>query len=105
MQAVRRNFPHLDHFLNAYMHQDWQIYGETLENVVAIYVEDVSSDDVALLHDEISEFLSTQEDLSEPAYRQLYPNSVLPSGWGMTVQRWLEFVDELAVQRVPSFRF
>lgn len=103
MQAVHQRFSHLDHFLNAYMHQDWRIYGETLEDVVTAYVEDTSSDDIALLHAEISEFLSNPNDLTEPAYRQLYPNSALPSGWNMNVRSWLSLVDELATQRAPSF--
>lgn len=103
MQTVHQRFPHLDHLLNAYMHQDWQIYGETLEDVVAAYAEDTSSDDIALLHAEIGEFLSNQNNLTEPAYCQLYPNSALPSGWGMSVRSWLSLVDDLATQRAPSF--
>ena len=71
MQIVHRNCPHLGHFLNAYMHQDWQIYGKTLESVVAAYIEDTPPDDIAMLHAEIDDLLNGHDELTEAAYHQL----------------------------------
>jgi CdiI immunity protein len=96
MSALRDKLPHLDHFLNAYMHQDWQIFGNTIEAVIAAYAEDTSAEEVYALRDEIAMLLEAEGDRIEPAYHSLYPNSVLPSGWGMTAQQWLRRVAELA---------
>jgi hypothetical protein len=42
MSDMRQPLPHLDEFLNGYMHQDWRIFGDTLEDVVAVYASDTS---------------------------------------------------------------
>lgn len=102
MAALRERLPHLDHFLDAYMHQDWQLFGDTLEAVVAAYAEDTSPEDAEALQGEIALLLAAVGDRVEPAYLALYPNGVLPSGWGMTVEQWLRRVAELAASHSLS---
>jgi hypothetical protein len=89
-------FPHLDHFLNAYMHQDWKLFGDSLESVVRGYAVDTSPHDVRQLKAEIDQFIASEGDNIEPDFHRLYPNSVLPSGWGMTAEQWLREVAKLA---------
>jgi hypothetical protein len=96
MAALRDRLPHLDHFLDAYMHQDWRLFGDTLEAVVAAYAEDTSPGDVGALRSEIALLLAAFGNRVEPIYLALYPNGVLPSGWGMTVEQWLRRIAQLA---------
>lgn len=100
MAALRDVLPHLDHFLDAYMHQDWRLFGETLEAVVATYVEDTSPNDASALRDEIAFLLRAIPDRIEVAYHVLYSNSALPAAWGMTAEQWLRRVAQLAAERV-----
>lgn len=102
MAALHNELPHLDNFLNAYMHQDWDLCGDTLEAVVAAYAQDTSAEDAGALRDEIALFLEAEGDRVEAAYSALYPNSVLPSGWGMTARQWLGRVAELAMAHSPA---
>jgi hypothetical protein len=102
MAALRDMLPHLDHFLDAYMHQDWRIFGETLEAVVAAYAEDTSPADAGALRDEIALLLRAIPDRIEVAYHVLYPNSVLPAAWGMTVDQWLRRVAQFAADHASE---
>ena len=92
-------FPHLDHFLNAYMHQDWQLFGDTLEAVVGAYAADTYPEGADRLREEIDQFLRFEGVRLEADYPRLYPNSVLPSGWHMTAAEWLRWVARLAGNR------
>ena len=102
MAAPQDSFPHLDLFLNAYMHQDWRIFGETLEAVIAAYAEDTSPEEVAALRGEIARLIETEGDQLEVDWLRRYPNSVLPSGWDMTAQQWLRRISELATAHTPE---
>lgn len=97
MAALRDTLPRLDHFLDAYMHQDWRLFGDTLEAVVATYAEDTSAEDVSALREEIAMLLAAFGDRVEDVYHALYPNGVAPSGWGMTVEGWLRQVSQLTM--------
>lgn len=96
------NFPHLDHFLNAYMHQDWMLAGDTLATVLQTYVNDTSPDDVQALRSEIAAFVRHDGDAIETDYHRQFPNSVLPSGWNMQPDEWLNHVAQLAGEFVPT---
>jgi hypothetical protein len=96
MDALLSKFPHLDHFLNAYMHQDWRLSGDSLEAVLRTYAHDTSPSDVKQLRSEIEQFISAEGGNLEADYRKLYPNSVIPSGWHMTLRDWLLYVSRVA---------
>ena len=94
--SLAMRFPHLDHFLNAYMHQDWELFGDSLEDVVQTYASDTSPVEMQQLRDEIVQLLTVEGHRIETSYYALYPNSVMPSGWGMSVADWLTRVANLA---------
>jgi hypothetical protein len=91
------NFPHLDHFLNAYMHQDWMLFGDNLPAVLQTYAKDTSVSDVRALRTEIAAFVHDGID-----YHRRFPNSVLPSGWNMQPDEWLNHVAHLAADLTAS---
>ena len=92
MDSPAPRFPHLDHFLNAYMHQDWNLFGNSVEDVLRVYALDNSPEDLKRLEGEINDLIALEGDQLEIDYYRLYPNSVLPSGWHMTVREWLRYV-------------
>jgi hypothetical protein len=94
-------FPHLDHFLNACMHQDWRMYGDDLTAVVATYAADTPPDGAERLQAEIEQFLRSEGSRVETDYYQLYPNSALPSAWDTTAADWLRLIARLAGNPVP----
>jgi hypothetical protein len=85
----------MDHFLNAYMHQDWDLFGESLSTVVHTCIEQPSADDAAMLRSEIDEFIGMEKLDTEAAHYRSFPNCVLPSGWNMSVEQWLQQVSSL----------
>lgn len=87
--------PALDYFMNAYMHQDYALFGKTLPEVIKVYTSDASPDDVAQLKIEIAAFIKECGTDLESVYYSTYPNGVLPSGWGMSVKEWLLYVATL----------
>lgn len=99
MDAPVNQFPHLDYFLNAYMHQDWRLFGDSLEKVLDAFVDDSSPDDLNSLRAEILEFLVLKGNRVEADYHALYPNSILPSGWGLSVEDWLQQIADAVEKR------
>ena len=102
MSNPRQPLPHVDDFLNAYMHQDWRMYGDTLEDVVAVYAQDTSYDDLKALYDEINALLEFGGNWIDTHYRTIYPNSVLPQAWNMTPRQWLAHVANVAQELALS---
>ncbi len=96
MSMTITTFPRLDHFLNGYMHQDWALFGDSLQTVVAAFADDTSADDVRGLQADIAAFMRAEGSRLEFDFPSMFPNSVTPSGWGMTAGQWLTHVAGLA---------
>jgi hypothetical protein len=104
MNALHEKFPHLDHFLNAYMHQDWMLAGDSLQDVIHTYARENSPEDARELQVEIGDFITLRGKSLEADYYALFPNSVTPSGWNMKVDQWLCHVAELAGRSATVLR-
>jgi hypothetical protein len=101
METLDR-FPHLDQFLNGYMHQDWHLFGDSLQDVVLTYAQDTSPNDVINLQSEINEFIKLEGNKIEADYYRLFPNSVAPAGWDMKVDQWLHHVAGITARILPN---
>lgn len=104
MDARPDMFPHLTHFLDAYLHQDWDVDGETLEQVISAYVINSTPSDIVAFEHEIQQFLENDIEQTEVVYSSVYPNGVIPSAWDMTTAQWLRHIVALALERSPSAR-
>jgi hypothetical protein len=102
MDRELATFQHLDHFLNAYMHQDWDLFSESLSDVVHTYIAETSVGDAARLRSEIDEFISMHGLDLDAAFYRLFPNSALPSGWNMSVEQWLQQVSQITEAARPE---
>ncbi|MDR1968718.1 MAG: hypothetical protein LBQ32_08530 [Burkholderiaceae bacterium] len=89
-------FLHLDEFLGAWFHQDFDLMGDTLEEILEAY-RGVSTDEerAAVVHD-IDRFLALPEDNLDDVFDSTFdPGGVYLPGWGMSAREWLQRVREL----------
>lgn len=96
MSAQIERFPHLDQFVNGYLHQDWRLFGPTLEAVVETYADDTSCEDMTALGREIGEFVNSG---GAGMYSKWFPDAVSPAGWRMSPEHWLRHLADLAWQQ------
>jgi hypothetical protein len=95
MGAYLEAFPDLDHFMGAYMHQDWQLFGNTVEEVVARHVKVSDPDEAHGLKMDIKRFVSYKGNDLDREYERLFPGSVIPSAWDMSTREWLLWIERL----------
>ena len=77
------------------MHQDWKLFGSTLESVVQTYKNDVSEDEILHLQLDIKDIIADCGNNIETDFVIMFPNSVIPSGWDMTVEQWLLYICDI----------
>jgi hypothetical protein len=88
-------FPALRDFLG-YMSEDWDLFGDTLEAVVAYYVKGGSPEDARMVEADIKRFIDAKGNDLDQEYQRLFPDAAWPSGWNMTTRDWLLWIERLA---------
>jgi hypothetical protein len=82
-------FPELASFMGGWFHQDFDIHGESLEEVVAAFR---SEGDVALVRplvDDIDAFLATGEDGMEERFQDYFRPDIIPTAFRATTREFL----------------
>ncbi len=92
-------YPHLDNLFGSYFHQDFDLFGNTLKEIVATYREDTSPEEQEQTLKDIERFLKKNgpgtEQLSQ-ALEHTFKPGVIIEGWeGMNVKQWLEAIAQL----------
>ncbi len=87
-------YPHLDALLGGYFHQDFDIFGNTLAEILATYRQDASESErqgtVSDIHRFLAEFGQSDASLADALQRVFKPD-VIVEGWeGLTTRQWLE---------------
>ena len=95
MDMYLDTFPYLDHFLGAYMHQDWDIAEKTLEEVVARFVKVSDRDEAHGLKMDIKRFVAYKDPDLDREFERLFQPDIIPSGWGMSTREWLLWIERL----------
>ena len=100
--------PELEHLLQAYFHQDMDLYGDTPEAVLETYLAETPDHDVADLVKELERLLAqdlTERELDRVVFDDL-GSQFLPSACGFTMREWLTGLRRRALeylqQRRPS---
>jgi hypothetical protein len=90
-----KTFSHLDQLLGAWFHQDFDLVGDTLEEILETY-RSVSPDGrcAAVVRD-IDRFLALPGDTLNDKFDQTFKPDIDPAGWGMSAREWLQRVREL----------
>jgi hypothetical protein len=95
MDMYLEAFPYLEHFMGAYMHQDWQLFGNTVEEVVARHVKVSDPDAAHGLKMDIKRFLSYKGNDLDREFQRLFQPEIIPSAWEMSTREWLLWIERL----------
>jgi hypothetical protein len=93
-------YRHLNKLLMSYFHQDFDIYGNTLAEIMGVYREDFAPEDRAALAQEIRRFIEIHgpsETSILQALDRIFKPEVIIEGWeGLNAKEWLERIAQLA---------
>ena len=89
----KTEFPYLHYLLGAYFHQDFDVNGNTLEEIIAACRKDFSAKDIAGTVEDIRHFIAAYGDtdsrLAEEFVKIFHPD-IIAEGWeGLTTRQWL----------------
>jgi hypothetical protein len=88
----QQQFPELAAFMGGWFHQDFDIHGDSLEEVVAAFR---SESDVALVQplvDDIDAFLATGDDGMEERFQDYFRPDVIPTAFRATTREFLQAI-------------
>lgn len=89
------DFPELDHLMGGWFHQDYDLEGDTLEEVVAAYLAVASKPQRRALVDDIERFLRTARDV-DTDFQDTFQPDIIPTGFAPTTREFLEQIAALA---------
>jgi hypothetical protein len=89
-------FPYLFNLVGGWFHQDYDIEGNSLEEIVSSFKKGAPAEDVVGTRSDIRRFLRLYDgpDLQQ-AFVRLFEPGVLPAAWNMDLKQWLLKIDEL----------
>lgn len=93
--ASAEPYPHLRAFLGGWFNQDFDLAGETLEEIVSAYNAASSRADAQGVRSDIEAFMQDARDDLDDAFARTFRPDVDPHGWGMTTREWLARIRDL----------
>jgi len=96
--AGEKEFPHLWTLMGGTFHQDFDINGNTLEEIVGSFKRETDPEVWALTRRDIERFLAERPNDKQMIedFEQMFVPQVITEGWGgMTTRQWLIRVSEL----------
>jgi hypothetical protein len=87
-------FPDLADFMGGWFHQDFDINGETLEEIVAAYKASVREDYVERLREDIDRFLATGAAGMDERFQAMFEPDIIPTAFRPTTQEFLQAIRE-----------
>jgi len=89
-------YPYLNAFIGGWFHQDYDLDGETLEEIVGAFKRRSPERDWQVVITDIARFLKGRSDQQVAAdLPKLFQPEVGPVEWGMTPRDWLETLARL----------
>lgn len=88
----QQQFPELASFMGGWFHQDFDIHGDTLEEVVAAFKAESDAALVALLVADIDAFLVTGDDGMDDRFQEFFRPDIIPTSFRPTTRAFLEAV-------------
>lgn len=85
----QRQFPDLAAFMGGWFHQDFDIHGGTLEEVVAAFKAESDAALVAPLVDDIDAFLATGDEGMEERFQEFFRPDIIPTALRPTTREFL----------------
>jgi hypothetical protein len=94
------SYPELKQLFGAYLHQDYQLFGDTLEEVIETYIRDSSPGQCRQMLDEIARFRSEHSANLDTALATIHGTEFDPSLWGLTAESFLKLLESM-LQTAP----
>jgi len=94
-------FPDLADFMGGWFHQDFDINGETLEEIVAAYKGSVREDYVQRLCEDIDRFLATGAAGMDERFQTLFGPDIIPTAFRPTTHEFLLAIRQGLVGDTP----
>src|SRR5436309_645897 len=89
-------YPYLDALVGGWFHQDFDLDGDTLEDLIDAYKKGTPPDDLGGARADIKRFLrQTPRAEIEQAFVRLFNPGVDPKRWAASVEEWLSEVYRL----------
>src|SRR5215475_14377033 len=82
-------YPFLRQLLGGWFHQDFDIDGETLEEIIAKFKSVTSQVEILGAKSDIETLLNNSADDLDSEFVRLFVPDIDPAGWGMTTRQWL----------------
>ena len=96
-QRFYKRFPELSDLIGGYLHQDYDIFADTLEGVVDYYLKDGTTLSNNALRYEIAYFLETYIANLDATFASLYGLDFDPNLWDYTTEEFLQWLDKKVV--------
>jgi hypothetical protein len=90
-----REYPELDQLFGAYFNQDFELWGETIEQIVAAYMDGATMDRREALLKEIDSFTQDHPGDLDAAFSARYGFDFDPAPWGHTTLSFLQRLQQL----------
>ena len=94
-------YPALDHLLRAYFGEDFDLSGNTVEEIVGCYKGGSPVEHHRALREEIARFRQAHPHDLDAAFLASYEYYLDPPLWGHTTDSFLTEVDRLLREQVP----
>jgi hypothetical protein len=95
-ESSAHEYPYLHAFIGGWFHQDYDLDGETLEEIVASFKRRSPERDWQVVRTDIERFLSERDEEQVAAdFPKLFQPDVGPAEWGMTPRDWLATLSRL----------
>lgn len=84
----------LSQFIGCRFHEDYDLFGETIEEIVGDYKQSASQEEIQEICREMDEFIAEHGDNAAAVYAQNW-GSFNPAGWGYTIPQFFEELKRL----------
>jgi hypothetical protein len=93
-----KTFSHLGNLIGAYLNQDYEYFGDTVEAVLASYCEENTAEDVAGLGKDAVEFMARYADSLDEEFAERYRFDFDPKLWKMDARAFLLMVAQVTAE-------
>jgi len=86
----KKRYQELDQLIGGYFHEDYDLIGDTFDEIINAYIEGSSPPDRASVIKEIERFKMDNAGKLDAAYRKEFIDHIDLSCWGFTYETFLD---------------
>ena len=90
MLQSESNYPELSALLSGWFHQDFDIEGDTVEEIIGAFNSSSTQEGRQSLITEISRFLEISDERIDAEFIRIFNPDILPTGFAPTTRAFLE---------------